>query len=221
MLTFPITLFSGASSFPIVDATNTSNTSSATTSHTVNLPAGIVAGNLLIIVFGNFTAASTVTITGYTQLVTQTNTNGRLTVLYKTATGSEGSTVSATTSGAGTISAHNSYRISGWSGTPEAATTSGTDANPNPPSLTPSWTTTKTLWIAATNADRVGASLTVSAFPSGYSGGIQNTGTLPVQPATCTGSAWVNSQAASEDPGTFSLSNSVSWSSATIGIQPA
>lgn len=214
--------------FPVVVSTNVSHQNTVGTSHTVNLPASLVAGNLIIIVFGNFTSTITVSISGYTQLATQTCTNGgtsngRLTILYKTATGSEGSTVTATTAGApgNTVSSHNSYQISGWIGTPEAATTNGNDSNPNPPSLTPTWGRTKTLWLATSNSDRSGATHTISTYPSGYSGGIQDSGVVAVaNTSTTTGSAWIQTDAASVDPGTFALSASVPWAVATIGIQP-
>lgn len=205
--------------FPVVEATNTSSTNSSVSSHTVNLPSGITAGDLLIIVFGQI--GGTVTITGYTQLATQSFTNGRLTLFYKTATGSEGSTVTATTSG-NTQTAENSYRISGWLGTPEATTTSGSGASADPPSLTPSWGLTKTLWLAAAAGTITGSnSLTVSTFPSGYTNGIQASSAIPVTPGTVTGSARLNSEAASENPGTFTLSNAgATWGTATIGIRP-
>ena len=206
--------------FPVVEATNTSHTDASVTSHTVNLPSGIVAGNLLIVVFGNANAVGTSSVSGFTQLTTQTNASGRLTLFYKTATGSEGATVAGSTS-VNTIAAQNAYRISGWTGTPEAVTTSGSDANPNPPNLTPSWGNTKTLWIAASVSDRAGATHAITVFPSGFSGGIQASGVVPVVLTSCTvGSAWIDVQAASEDPGTFTLNASVPWATATIGIRP-
>src|SRR5262245_10895511 len=132
-------------SFPTVAGTNTSANSSASTSHTVNLPASIASGDLLIIFIADSigTANSGFSASGWTALAKCDNgTNHGFQCLYKIASGSEGGSVVVTSAASGKT-AHNSYRITGWHGTspPEQGTpvTGGGGANPDPPSLSPSW----------------------------------------------------------------------------------
>lgn len=206
--------------FPTVAATNTSQTNNASTSHTVALPSSISAGNLLIIVFGVFTATVS-TPSGWTSFFNNTSGDSTLYGFWKLASGSEGASVTITT-GASRNSAHNTYRITGWTGTPEAATATGSDTTPNPPSLTPSWGFTKTLWIAAEGSLRASASHAITAFPSGYSGGISATGTIPIiLTSDVCGSAWLQSAGASQNPGAFTVNASVPWVAVTIGVRPA
>ncbi len=114
------------------------------TSHAVTLPSGITSGNLLLIFFRTGDTGVTHTLSGWTELATR-DSNGRTTIFYKVADGTEGSTATITT-GAARRSVANSYRITGYSGTPEAAFVAS-DTN-NPPSLSPSWGSAKNLWIS-------------------------------------------------------------------------
>jgi hypothetical protein len=223
MFTFPVTLFAGAAEFPVVVSTNTSATNASQANHTVNLPGSIVAGNLLIVVASIGTGtAQTVAISGFAQLHNNVSGGDRLIIFTKTADGSEGATINMTTSG-NVPTAENSYQISGWGGI-EAASTTGTGANPDPPNLSPSWAITKTLWLAAVSArTTAGNVLTVSTFPSTFTDGIQASWALAVAPGGVAGSARLASAVASMDPGTFALNtgSSVTWTAGTIGINPA
>lgn len=122
----------------------TTNNLSGTTSHAVSLPTGIVAGELLILIAAmSATVARTWTVAGFT-LVTQVSaTTGNLAVFKRTADGTEGSTVTATLS-AGSNAEYIVYRATGVG--VEAALAGN---NFDPPSLSPSWGSARTLWIAA------------------------------------------------------------------------
>lgn len=197
--------------FPTVAATNTS-TQASSTSHTVNLPASIAAGDLLLIFFGyNNSADDVTTPSGWTQFFNVTN-GGRFYAYYRVADGGEGSTVTIT-SGTSGISQHNSYRITGYQGTPESATALGASTTPDPPNLTPSWGADDTLWIAATHPVNSAADLTA---PTNYGGLIQ---TAPT--SFQVGSANRQLNAASENPGTFANASNSVWEAATVAIQPA
>jgi len=196
--------------FPTVAATNTSTGGPGTT-HTISLPAGIVSGDLLIIFFttaqywgklGTLTDPS-----GWTRLGTAGDGGGfddaGLTVFYKVATGSEGSTVDVGTTSS-VRSAHISLRITGPCGTPQISTFDTGSGDPNPPSLTPSGGARDYLWIAAGSVK--GTSQSVSAYPTNYTGNNlfkDNPGGEGTNAMVATRQL----NATSEDPGTFDVTN--------------
>jgi hypothetical protein len=205
-------------SFPVVQATNTSANTSVVTSHTVSLPAGIVSGDLLLILFGLQTAGTITTPTGWTALfnILWDSSDKRLAAFYRTADGTEGSSVSITTSST-SKSAHNSYRISGQSRAPEATTAIMTD-HPNPPSLSPAGGSKKILWLAV-GTYRAGT--TVSTYPTNYTNGIDVQTGATFSGDTGVASARRSLEAASEDPSAFTLAAaSTACAAATIAIKP-
>ena len=214
--------------FPKTETTNTSvETGGSTTSHTVNLPASIVSGDLLIIVFGyaNTTANTDTTWpAGYTELFEARQTTGGnngCAVAYRDADGGEGATMTVTTNG-GTRSAHTTYRISGAedSGTqsPEATTTNDTNSSPDTPSLTPTGGAADFLWLSVASSSH---NDTYTSFPTNYTNGIQISTGNPTSGHCITGSAERALNAASEDPGAFVHNQgSAEWAGGTIAIHP-
>lgn len=201
--------------FPVVAATNTSTVDTVTTSHTVALPAGIASGDLLIVLF----ATENLTLTwpsGWTSFL-DVNNGGKLAAAYRVANGSEGASISVTTN-FGWKSAHTSYRISGYQGVPEATTATGSSSSPNPPSLTPAWGQAETLWLVACAGQALSAP-TVESYPTNYTNGINSVGGGSDADFSL-GSARRSLDAAAEDPVAFTLSGSVQWVAATIGIRP-
>jgi hypothetical protein len=206
--------------YPVIAATNTSaKIGQMGTTHTINLPAGIQSGDLLLIFWTDETTSSTAPTTpsGFTQLYTQTTSNEVRRAWYKIANGTESATINVT--GGDERSAHISYRIAKntYIGTPEVGTVAtGTSNAPNPPSLSPTWPLAHTLWIAASHSEGNTAAMT---GPSGYTGLIQsNTGSTGSSNST-TATAHLFSQSSSQDPGTFSLSTSRPWAANTIAIR--
>jgi len=211
--------------FPVVSATNTSAVSTAGTTHTVNLPTGIASGDLLIVFFSKKSGSSN-TLTwpsGWTALTDVNNgTNTGQSTAYRIADGTEGTTISVTSS-ASVKSAHNSYRITSWHGTtpPEGgAGSTGSSANPDPPSVSPSWGSADNLFLEAAS---VGSNTSSSAASTNYTNllTINSTG----------GSGGSNQMQASarhsltgstDDPdNAFTISASSIWASQTIAIRPA
>lgn len=204
---------------PVLQAA-TGGSTSATTSHSMSLPASITAGEmLLLIIQGSDDTVTWTTPTGWDGQILNNSTGGfhRTVAFYKlSASGSEGATVSVTSSG-NTDSAYTSYRVSGHdtSTAPEANSSSTSEtATPNPPSLTPAWGSAATLWIAGCT---ISGSQTLDSYSSGYSGGRKDgTGTRFVA------SAYLQSTVSSEDPGTLSFSGGApAVRPFTIGIKPA
>jgi len=207
----------GAAAAPIaIEAANTSSTAGAGTSATVNLPASIAAGELLLALI-NSRDPGTGAISGWSSLAIDTHTNAYLQLFYKTATGSEGATATWTSSNS-VQSAHATWRISGWQGTPEngAKVTGGTN-NPDPPSITPSWGSARTLFLTAFGST---GTAVASGAPTNYSG---------LLTAATSGASNVAINAATrilegttDDPGAFTASLSgATWVAQTFAIRPA
>lgn len=138
--------------FPVVEAVNESNTAAAGTSHVVALPGSIAAGDLLIVIIAKArTAAVTINaLAGWTELLDENVLNGMF-VAYRWADGTEGASVTFTSSAANRA-AHLSFRISGAvnpaTQAPElSAVNTGTSNAPDPNSLSPTGGAKDYLWI--------------------------------------------------------------------------
>lgn len=143
--------------FPQVAATNTSIDASAVTSHTVNLPTGINAGDLLIVVFGQSVSQNQPTFpAGWTRMFPAMANNIGGTWAYRVADGLEGATITVTT-GAACQAAHWSARITGHDVTqpPESQSfwDSGTTGHPNPGTVVPTGGAKDYLFIVAAVQD--------------------------------------------------------------------
>ena len=218
----------GGSEFPTIEATATYDGPGAeASSFAVTLPSGIQSGDLLVV----FTASSseynanTNTPSGWTALYTGNYGTGNTVAacFYREATGSEGSTVTVTTS-ISTRLAATAYRISGWddSGTVADAievssAATGTSQAPDPASLTPSWGSLKTLWLAAAHSSAGSGIAYPASYTSGISGYTANSTTWHARAST----AERELEATSENPGAFSLAPSASqpWHARTVAVK--
>lgn len=211
--------------FPTLAATNTSNENTNVTSHTVNLPSGIGAGNLIIVIFvvdgvpvitfpaGDWTALYSVD--GPASSV-------RNEAVYREADGTEGGTITVTTDTA-QRSAHVSARFTGMEDpdtqAPEAASVGGgTDANPDPPSLTPTSGAKDYLYLAIAGYDD--GTQTVTAYPTSYDDNQLNP---RADHAGGVGAGFAKRElnADSDDPGTYTISGAEWWTAATVAVHPA
>lgn len=206
------------SSFPVIAGTNGSTEQTDTNTHTVNLPSSISSGDLLIVFFSVDGNPSTTTWpAGWTQLFSDIQGSSDVfSAYYKIANGSEGASISVSTSDA-ERSAHQSFRITGFTGFPQSATAKGNSNNPNPPALSPSWGLKKTLWIAALGRSS-GSNISVSSAPAGY-GNLVTQAAAAAAAGTSQDTARQNLEVVTEDPGVFVLTSSQSWVAATVGIQ--
>lgn len=107
---------------------------------------------------------------GWTKLSAINNTNGdaaSLIIAYKTATGSEGSTVDFTYDGSTGRPQARSYALRSFTGTPElTSTTANSASSVDPPTVTPSWGTDGAVFIAVMVCSKNATSVT---GPTGYS----------------------------------------------------
>ncbi len=215
-----------AMAFPQVATVNGGNEPTDVTNHTVNLPSGIVSGDLLLVFFTTDGTGVVVTFPGGWTLIVNLTPNSGLVgrAYFRRADGTEGATITVTTDLANQ-SAHTSYRITGHhtSTDPEGAVTNSTVAglNPDPPNLNPAnWDVEDTLWFVYGIAN--GASATTPRFtadPSSYINARDDISTGPN--GVVTRSLRRELASASDDPSAFTLDTSVTWSAATIAIRPA
>jgi hypothetical protein len=208
--------------FPQVTASAKSFKIASGQSHNVTLPSGIILGDLLIIFFSVDDNETITWPDGYTDIITLNNgTSNTFSVAYRQADGTEGSSITVTT-GTNEKSAHSAYRITGHEDpaiqAPEVST--GVDGNsnsPDPDGLTPTGGAKDYLWIAA-HAHDTGVS--TSAFPTNYDSNQvkwQGTGLGAVGVAVATDEV----NAASEDPGTFTINAARAWVACTVAVHPA
>lgn len=203
--------------YPVVAATSTSVTDTASTSHVVSLPTGIASGHLVICGITVDTNPAPLTWPGWTVLSSTLNgTNIRFETAYRNADGTEGSTITVT-SDLTVRSSHQCRRITGHDPAiaPQAGTAAAlTDNSPNPPAVTPTGGAKDYLWIAFQGND---GTISVTGYPANYT----DSQLLADGIATATGSATRNLNAASEDPGVFTLPAAEQWVAQTVVVHPA
>jgi hypothetical protein len=191
-----------AGAFPQVVSSQHTATSGADSTGALNGTA--IAGELLL---GLLSLAENRAITapsGHSTIYNNSATlDGAIAAFYKVAAGGETSIQATHTSSSSAV--WQTYRISGYSGSP-----SGTFANStNCPSVTPGGGSKKFLWFVHGSGGNGGS---VTTVPSGY-GNQLGSGTVG-------SSARLELETASEDPGSWAISGS-NARSATIGIAPA
>ena len=202
--------------FPAVQSITSTVFSTAATSHLVAMPAVVDTGDLLLCVL-NMGFGYTVTTPGGWSAIENSNT--RLAVYAKDAAGTEDGTTVDFVSATAAEAVAQVYRITGWNGTvptdiATATLTTGTSSNPDPGSVTPSWGALDTLWIAV---ERSAAGETVSSYPANYTNGTYDFVASNI--ALATSRREIN--AATENPGTYTISASGTWYAVTIAVRPA
>lgn len=214
-----------APTFPVLESVTTSATNAPGTSHSILLDDLDSAGELLL-AWMIFNADTTITgMTGWTALSSNTASPGRSAVYGKIATGSEGTSISATTS-TSNAGAFLVQRISNNKGGLVAGTdytvavaAAATTANPNPPSVTAGWGSANNMFIAACAVR--GDNDTVTGYPTNYGSGTGKVTTNGGGGGATVGAAVRQLTAATDDPDTFTLSASEFGRAYTIVIRPA
>ncbi|HUW45402.1 MAG TPA: hypothetical protein VMW50_06370 [Dehalococcoidia bacterium] len=205
--------------YPAVESTATSEDDGTT--HDIDLPSDIESGDLLLICFAAYHEDYTRILTwpsGWTSLVNESDNNVISGVAYRISTGTESSPVTATTDDT-CESVHHSYRITGYTGVPEAATTTTTvaNANPDPPSLTTSWAA-KTLWLAGFGGGSTNKR-TLSGIPTNYADELYTvTESSSLSDYAHIGSARREYNYITDNPDTYTLSGNIFWLAWTVAI---
>jgi hypothetical protein len=211
---------------PVVASVTETAFGTDTTSHYVNMPATVNAGDLLIVLFTNDGSTTVTTPDGWSLLASNARgTAVRLSVYYRIAAGTEGGTTVNFVTSASEQAAVQVYRITDWHGTtpPEISTAAtGTSTAPNPAFLNPAaWDVADTLWLAVAGQDR-GDQSGITAYPSSYEDGISTQSSVPAMTGVCrTHSARGVLAVASENPSAFTIPVSEEWVAFTIAVRPA
>lgn len=204
---------------PTVVTTATSADSSAGTSHTVNLPSGVVSGNLLVITFAINDNLDVITWpAGYTEIF-EGGGNVTLAVAYRQADGGEGATITVTSDSSSKAVAF-ARRITEHEDpstqAPEASSgATGSSVNPDSDSITPTGGSKDYLFF--TDHGHL-QTATNDTTPTNYSNTIEAETTSGGR----IGGAGAERQltATSEDPGAWTISLSKTWAAITIAIHP-
>lgn len=213
---------------PTVQTRNTSSQTTGVTTHTVNLPTGITSGDTLIGCFGYGVTGNTISWpAGWTKIFTDVEeTTGEtegLSCAYRKADGTEGASISVTSSVAAK-SAHCTLRINNAAdpatSPPEGATAHGTATDdPDPPNLAPTGGSKDYLWIGVGSSSNGAASYSASTNYSNLQA-VDTAGTASSDATTCTEERALT--ASSENPGiiTRGAAQTRDWCAATIAIYP-
>jgi len=187
---------------------------------TMNMPAGIVAGEQLMCVFSDVSTLTTpvTSSAGWTRSFIQTgpNTYYHLAVFTKIAVG--GDTLVIDRGGNTALCAGHVFRVSGSKGFAISAGIQGNGgATVDPPLLTPPWGSKKTLWAALASLRSTNANIT--SYSAGYSQGANSYWSGLQDP--CVSVAFRQLKTASEDPGLITYSASgADFAAVTIGFNP-
>jgi hypothetical protein len=203
-------------SSPVVRGRQTSvDNDAGTTAKSVTLPAGIQAGDLLIVLI-----ASGATIhpdpAGWTQIAGLAHTSSgtpdvTMDGFWRIADGSEGASLAITLMSA-SRSAHIALRVEN-AAAPSFSVVAGFSTTPDSANLIPSGGANRYLWISAA---AINLSSTTPTVPADY-------GNLAAVAATTTPSLATVERlrdAASEDPGVWTYPSSSNWVALTIAVPP-
>lgn len=191
-------------------------------SWTLVYPDNLVSGDLILALMGIDGSRSVTFPTGFTANVLDVPGSAQMhAVAHKISDGTE--------TGNFTVSLNGNerggwavLRITGWHGTtvPEITNSDhATNANPDPPSISPSWGAEDTLFIATFAADNGG--WTMDAVPTGYTSGGAQISSFGGGDAGM-GYAYRSALVATENPGTFTISTATNNHVArTVAIRPA
>jgi hypothetical protein len=206
----------------VVSSTSTDGDGTYNTTQIHNLPSSIVAGNLLLLIIfnGNGIAGALTTPAGWTSLTAAFGHGSgvcRFNIFYKTASGSEGATLTVD-------SAVASHQVSTAYQIRRAGTISiETALASGDPPVSDTVAATTNLFIAGSGGDAGTIGCAYTAAPTNYSNFLEGTFS-PSSNSQCPnmGTAERLLTAASDDPGTFTTTGTVSnQCSFTIVIEPA
>jgi hypothetical protein len=216
--------------FPSIRSQNTTNGTTGTTTPVVNLPATVVAGDILVVFIRVAVAGAIGWPNASWHEIIDASDDGaddQNAMAWKVAQGNEGGTTITLSSGNGKFSSF-SYAIKDAAGdiTPPQLSTvaTGTTGQPNATTCTPTGGAKDYLWITFTGNE--GEQTGVTTYPTNYTlgqTGLANSGTggLPATNTTCCAAARQNN-ASSEDAGAWTIAGTLSnWSAWTLAIHPA
>ena len=214
--------------FPSVSQTNTTNGTTATATAALNLPTGILAGDLLIVYVRVAIIGAIGWPAGWVEVFDESpdaadDVNA---LAWRKADGSEGSTV--TISNGNAKFASMSWRITGAESptvqAPEVgARTTGSATQPDAGTVTPTGGSKDYLWITVYGME--GEQTGVTTYPTNYASNqlFANSGTAGAVTTNVTmGAANRTATASSENAGVWSVAGTLDdWTAFTIAVHPS
>lgn len=212
--------------FPSVTSITESAFPTAATTHAVDMPATVAAGDLLLMFFTCFGPNSITTPTDWTQIYKKVDGSGAGACYAKDAVGDEDGTTVDVVVGSSVRATAQVYRIaaSSWfgdlAGVEAGTAVSSSSSTPDPPSVTASWGSADNLFIESAHYQDDDA--TVSSYSTNYSNGTRTAcGSATANTNATTATARRELASDTDDPGTITLSQSEGWTSNTVVIRPA
>lgn len=207
---------------PVDAGRATTNITAGSNSWSVNLPAGIASGNLLILLL-RAQGTTTFTVSGWTQLATSTadGSGDRTSVYWRRADGTEGSTVTVGLSNSFKGAAI-AYRITGAADPQITSAATGTNTAPDSP-ITSTLPAGDYLFLTLAGIEGEG---TVTGSPSGYTNSVtasSGTGGAVASNLIVMAASRQATLAASttENPPAWTVSTSDNWTAWTVIIPAA
>jgi hypothetical protein len=212
--------------FPVQQSVTATAFAVASTTHNVDYPATVNAGDLLLMIFSANDGVVITTPTGYTQLDQQSGGTGaiRTGIFAKSAAGTEGGTSETVTIASSKTACAQVMRITGWGGSVALSIdistyATGTSTVPNPGIVTAGGGVDDNLYLAVVGA--ADDDETVSNDPSTFEGLVSTVSGGGVNDGCTVGSAYKEDTSASLDPATFLLSGSEEWVTWTLVVLPS
>ncbi len=193
--------------------------STAAASHSANYPVIVNAEQLLLYLVGCDGSGDTPSISGVpgiTELYSDTHISHGSALYWRSAVGDEdGGNFTVDVTSDEEIAAY-CLAINNWDGItpPEiSAVATGSDAAPNPASLTPSWGAEDNLYLVFNTQNNDGT----TGWPTGYDDNQHSDASLN----NGIGLATQEIAGSPEDPDAFTISGSQAWAAWTIAVRPA
>jgi len=205
--------------YPTVAAKANSTTDTASTSHSVSLPANIDEGDLLLIFIATDGGNTISNWNGFSELANGSrDTHCSLSIGYKWASGSEGASITITTANSEHAS-HMSWRITGADSeqNPEVSSVAtGADSYPNASSLAPTGGAKDYLWIVVEGNDAVDTAI---VFPLSDNNLGQDSGGGSTDGCSL-GICSDDLNQSSLDPDAFTIEGDDQWVAFTVVVHP-
>jgi hypothetical protein len=217
--------------FPTVrSSTNTDDSSGTGTNVTINLPATIRQNDVIFVLYRCAVAGAIGwPDASWNELFDASSdpADDQMAAAWKRATGTEGGTTIVLTKGSGGKGGANAWAIAGSADPvirpPELSTVAtGTSANPNATTCTPTGGAKDYLWL--TFQGREGEATSPPTFPTNYTvsqvNATSGTAGAVTTNVRVNGGVRTNLNAASEDAGQWTFSDSEDWTAYTIAFHP-
>lgn len=204
-------------------AARTQGSTAATTTPSLTLPSGGAGELILVWLSANSQPTISWVGAGFTALAEDRSADDALFLGYRWTDGTEGGSIAPTLNSANEC-AYSIQRITGAlhplsGGLEVSASAVGTDTAPNPPNLALAGGLAKDiLWICGGNTSN--GNRLYTAAPSGY-GNLATADSVTAGAGTAIGTAERQLNAASENPGTFTINTSSAWKTFTVAVHPA